>query len=270
MAITINSNPSALQGFLGIQQEQQNLFAKISSAKQINSAADNAAGLAIAVKFTAQIEGFSTAISNASDGISLAQTGAASLGSVTDNLQRIRELAVQAGNSILDGPSRDALENEANALRDEITRISENTSFNGQNILANTRTHDFQIGGNSGETLSLNAVDIDAEIDDAGLAQLDFSSAASASGFLNAIDTSLSQVSSLASTFGAFQNALVSTVNDLSQQFISTSAARSRIEDTDYAKESAALVSNKVRQQAGIAVQVQANANKSIVNQLLA
>ncbi|NRB40571.1 MAG: flagellin-like protein [Pseudomonadales bacterium] len=269
MAITINSSSQLLSQAFGLQDKQQDAFAKISSALKINSAADDAAGLAIAVKFTSQINAFDAAISNVSDGISLSQTGSASLSSVTDSLQRIRELALQAGNSTLDSQSRKALENEANALRDEISRVSGQTNFNGQKIIGSNEQLDFQLGANAGETSALTVTDIDEGITAAGVGELDFSTVASASSFLTGIDDSLSLVSSQASAFGAFQNSLVSASNDLSQQRISATEARSRIEDTDFAKQAASLVNNKIQQQAGIAVQAQANANQSIVNQLL-
>ena len=269
MAITINSNTQLVSQFFGLQQDQQNSFAKIASGKAINTAADDAAGLASAVSLTSQINSFDAAISNAGDGISLAQTGSASLGSGTDNLQRIRELALQAGNSTLDSQSRQALETEATMLRDEISRVTDTVQFNGQNLLGENAQLDFQIGGNSGDTVSFNTLDIDAALDDAGLASLDFSTAASSTGFLTAIDDSLALVSQQSSAFGAFQNSLVSVSNDLSAQSISATEARSRIEDTDFAKQAALLVNSKIQQQAGIAVQAQANANQGIVNPLL-
>ena len=356
---------------------------RLSSGLRINSAKDDAAGLAIAERFTTQIRGLNQAARNANDGISLAQTGEGALAEITSNLQRIRELAVQAANSTNSASDREALNQEVEQRLAEIERVASQTSFNGQKILDGTfGTAAFQVGANAGETISIGlntsmkkdaigqvavttgTVDVtdpdgDPDTDDfvsadapLSIADGDFSIAvgdgdaveltgdyesvqdlvdainskvAGASAWIDAdnhvviassedldftlandaatllagvadatvaadtdfltavsvetagdanetivrVDAALTSVSSLRSTLGAIQNRFESTITNLTTAAENLTASRSRIQDADFAQETAALTRAQILQQAGTAILAQANAVPQNVLSLL-
>ena len=386
MGITLGSNIASLkaQRSLGLSTEQLGrTFERLSSGQRINRASDDAAGLAIAERFTTQIRGLNQAARNANDGISLAQTGEGALAEITNNLQRIRELAVQAANSTNSASDREALNQEVEQRLAEIERVASQTSFNGQKILDGSfGTAAFQVGANAGETINIglntsmkkdaigqvaittgtvdvtdpdndpttdDAVSADAPlsiIDDdftiavgdgdavqltgdyesvqdlvdainskvagasawidsdnhvviassedltivtandaatllAGVAtttvaaDTDFLTAVSvetagdANETIMRVDSALTSVSSLRSTLGAIQNRFESTITNLTTAAENLTASRSRIQDADFAQETAALTRAQILQQAGTAILAQANAVPQNVLSLL-
>lgn len=256
----------------GIRQAQEGFDQaanKISSAKRINSAADDAAGLAIATRFSSKIAGFDQAARNSADGISLAQTASGDINSINDNLGRIRELSLQASNGALSDSDRQALNSEATLLRDEITRIAESSNFNGISLLSQQDGVDFQVGTETGQTVNVATADLLAKLEESGLAELDISTQAGAQAAVTSADEFQAETLSAATDFGASINRFDSVINQLEGSKINAEASRSRIEDTDLARQSSELVKNQIMLQTSIAVQGQANQQAELVLRLL-
>ncbi len=256
----INTNVASLntQRALNASQSQlQTSLARLSSGLRINSAKDDAAGLAISERMTAQIRGLNQAARNANDAISLAQTAEGGLVEVTSNLQRIRELAVQAANGTNSAGDLAALQTEVTQRLAEITRIADQTSFNNVNLLdGSLAATDFQVGANQGETIQVAAVaDFDATA--LGVNGVDLTTAAGAA--IGLVDTALDTVNTQRATFGAVQNRFESTIANAQTAAENLSAARSRIRDADFAAETAELTRTQILQQAGMAMLSQAN-----------
>jgi len=383
MASIINTNVASLNAQRNLSASQSSLntsLQRLSSGLRINSAKDDAAGLAIADRFSAQIRGLDVASRNANDGISLSQTAEGALGEVGNNLQRIRELAVQAANATNSSTDRAALNTEATQLKSEIDRVANQTSFNGVKLLDGSFTSAvFQVGANAGETITIsslqdatvaalgsvtaasgqssavsgisaltapaagtliiNGTDVSAAIGAAGTGQqrvgqvvdainqyatttgvnaafdsatgrivlssaaditvtgsddgtatgfnvaggdgsatatttngltsLDLSSYAGASLAIQQIDSALGQVNSARATLGAIQNRFSSVVSNIASTSENLSASRSRIQDADFAKETANLTRSQILQQAGTAILSQANSAPQSVLSLL-
>ncbi|MBD2784860.1 FliC/FljB family flagellin [Xenorhabdus sp. DI] len=360
MASVINTNYSALQAQNNLNRSQgvlTNAIARLSSGLRINSAKDDAAGQAIANRFTANVKGLSQAARNANDGISIAQTTEGSLNEINNNLQRIRELAVQAQNGSNSENDKKSIQNEVKQRLDEINRISEQTQFNGTHVLKENTKMKIQVGANDGEIIEIDLKKIDKstlgldnfnvnkatvfgdqkthfeeskltgkvttttkvefDVKDAkykdgkgtdqaakdvkvfqkmeggkaveGQYVMSYQDAEGKTQYANAIvdkatgkvtvgtkieketgttpdsdnlavlDKALSQVDNLRSSLGAVQNRLESTVNNLQNTVSNLSAARSRIEDADYATEVSNMSRGQILQQAGTAVLAQAN-----------
>lgn len=366
MALSINTNVSSLNAQRNLSSSSMDLatsLQRLSSGLRINSAKDDAAGLAISERMTTQVNGLNVAMRNANDGISLAQTAEGALGSVTDSLQRIRELAVQSANATNSASDRAALNTEAQQLKDEIDRVATQTDFNGVQLLDGTFTNqDFQIGANSGETITvasivnaqssnlgtttsaavtgiaattltgitagdvtINTVSIGAVAADAsateraagmrdainsvadqtgvyatndtattitltsnanivvglsgtgstattgltaattnattstGFSTLDISNVAGANTAIGTMDAALTAVNTARADLGALQSRFESVVSNLAINSENISAARGRIQDTDFAMETASLTRNQILQQAGTAMLAQAN-----------
>ncbi|MES2683246.1 MAG: flagellin [Pseudomonadota bacterium] len=367
MASVINTNVASLNAQRNLASSQNDLntsLQRLSSGLRINSAKDDAAGLAIATRFTSQIKGLDVASRNANDGISLAQTAEGALGEVTNNLQRIRELAVQSRNATNSASDRAALDTEAQQLKSEIDRVASNTSFNGVKLLDGSFTNQaFQVGANAGETISVasitdassanlgtytsaqvtgaaasaftavtagdltingtsvGAIGVDtsateraasvrtavnsvsdttgvyavndtattvtlvstsaitvahaggsstaattgltaattATASNTGFSALSLTTTAGADTALRSIDAALSSVNTARANLGAIQNRFSSVVASLATQSENLSASRSRIQDADFAKETAALTRGQILQQAGTAILSQAN-----------
>ena len=367
MASVINTNVASLNAQRNLSSSQNDLntsLQRLSSGLRINSAKDDAAGLAIATRFTSQIKGLDVAARNANDGISLAQTAEGALGEVTNNLQRIRELAVQSRNATNSASDRAALDTEAQQLKSEIDRVASSTAFNGVKLLDGSFTNQaFQVGANAGETISVSAIvdassanlgtytsaqvtgaaataftavtagdltingtsvgaigvdtsateraasvrtainsvsdttgvyavndtattvtlvstsaitvahagasstlattgltaAVTATASNTGFAALSLTTTAGADTALSSIDAALSAVNTTRATLGAIQNRFTSVVASLATQSENLSASRSRIQDADFAKETAALTRGQILQQAGTAILSQAN-----------
>lgn len=268
MPTGINSygvNPGIATSQAGLDQSLE----RLSSAKRINSAADDAAGLAISSGFNAEIRGFTQATRNASDGISLAQTAEGDLGSITDSLQRLRELALQAGNGTLNDSDRRALNAEAQQLKDEITRVTETSNFNGNALLSEDRSLNLQVGSNAGETIAIETRNFQEQLESSGFNDIDLSSTEGANAALSAIDDSLDNVNAVRSDFGAVANRLEAVTGQLSERRINSEASNSRIEDADFAREIAEKTRNEILLNASIISQTNQNQRGEFVLQLL-
>ena len=271
----INTNVMSLTAQRNLNASQNDLstaIQRLSSGLRINSAKDDAAGLAIATRMTSQINGLNQAVRNANDGISMAQTTESALGEVTNNLQRIRELAVEAANGTYSTADRAALDVEVQQRISEINRIATKTTFNGQNVLdGSLGSVDFQVGANVGDTVSVDFSTIDATTATLGVSTINVTgaTATNANAAITAVDTALTTVNTARSTLGAVQNRFQSTVANLQSISESTASSRSQIQDADFAAETAAMSRAQILQQAGVSVLSQANAMPQSVLKLL-
>ena len=243
---------------------------QLSTGKRINSAADDAAGLAISNKMTSQIRGLNQAVRNANDGISMLQTAEGATQEITNMLQRMRELSVQAANDTYSENDRLALDKEMVELEAEITRISQNTKWNNMPILngeGGTKTFQVGIANDPDSTIAVDFVDLTSS----GLAivGLDVSSHVASQTALDKIDAALGDVDEFRADVGAKINRLNFAIDNLTNISINTSASRSRIEDADFAKASSELARTQIIQQAATAVLAQANTDQQSVLKLL-
>ena len=271
----INTNLASLNAQRNLAASQSSLntsIQRLSSGLRINSAKDDAAGLAIATRMDAQVRGMNVAIRNSNDAISLAQTADGALGKVTDGLQRMRELAVQAANGT-NGASDDAnLNTEFAQLQSEITRLTDNTKFNGNVALKGT-ANTFQVGSDTTDTITVQGTDLtsagSSKTAAAAKNTVDITSQANATAAMTAIDQALDEVNTERATFGAVSNRFESVVSNLQVSVESQSAAKSRIMDADFASETANMTRAQILQQAGTAMVAQANSLPQGVLQLL-
>ncbi|OEU71275.1 MAG: flagellin [Desulfuromonadales bacterium C00003068] len=260
MSITIGGNNLGTQSLVRSENGVNKAFERLSSGQRINSAKDDAAGVAISDRLNAQVRGVNQAIRNTNDGISMAQTADGALGETTDILQRMRELSVQSGNGIYNDNDRKAMNSEFTQLQSELDRVSESTNFNGQTLLDGSQAEDgisFQVGANTNETINVKIAG--ATQADLGTTALDISTAQGAQGSLESIDAALSQVSATRGELGAVQNRFESAIDNMSNSAENTAAANSRIADADMAKEVADLAKNQILNKFGVAMQAQAN-----------
>ena len=243
---------------------------QLSTGKRINSAADDAAGLAITNKMTSQIRGLNQAVRNASDGISMLQTAEGATQEITNMLQRMRELAVQAANDTYSNTDRDALDKERVELEAEITRISKNTKWNNMSFLDSagvTKTFQVGIANNEDSTIAVSFVDLTSS--GLGIAGLDVSTHVASQTALDKIDSAIADVDEFRADVGAKINRLNFAIENLTNISINTSASRSRIEDADFAKASSELARTQIIQQAATSVLAQANTDQQSVLKLL-
>ena len=265
MAMTINTNMQSLNAQRNLSTTQGLLsttMQRLSSGLRVNSAKDDAAGLAIAERMNAQVKGMNVAARNANDGISLAQTAEGALGKITENLQRMRELGVQAANGTNGTKDRGALDKEYKALAAEIGRVIENTEFNGKKLLNSDAPTSFvfQVGAN---TAGDNQITVNVATN--ALAGLNNSTdtlgadETTAKTAMTAIDTALDTVSGMRADYGAAQNRFEATIANLQVASENTAAARGRIMDADFAGETSNLSRAQILQQAGTAMVAQAN-----------
>ena len=268
MPMTINTNLISLDAQRNLNRSQSSLatsMQRLSSGLRINSAADDAAGLAISQRMTSQVRGMNVAIRNANDGISLAQTADGALASVGDNLQRMRELAVQALNSTNSGSDKDSLNQEFQQLGQEITRVLGGTTFNGAAILGGSAgTLTFQVGANTTANDSLTVTTTDMTVDPSITAVTDgvidsTTDQAALDTVVNNIDAAINDINSNRAIFGATQNRFSAVITNLQSSVENQSAASSRITDADFAQETANMSRAQILQQAGTAMVAQAN-----------
>jgi len=276
----INTNVKSLvaQNALSVNNRSlSKVMEQLSTGKRINSAADDAAGLAISDKMTAQIRGLNQAVRNANDGISLLQTAEGATQEVTNMLQRMRELAVQAANDTYSTADRSALQLENDELANEITRISNNTQWNNMYVFRTSASAaigvsgavSFQVGinGTSGDTISATFQSITAT--SLSASALDITTASGAQSALSVIDAAISTIDTFRATLGAKINRLTYAADNLSNISQNTSASRSRIMDTDYAAATTELARSQIIQQAATAMLAQANQQPQTVLSLL-
>lgn len=282
MAMQINTNIGALNAQRSLTKSGMGLsisMERLSSGLRINSAKDDAAGLAISDKMTSQIRGMTVAARNANDGISMAQTAEGGMGNITDTLQRMRDLAVQAANfGAVSLDDRKKLQTEFKQLGAEVNRIIKNTEFNGKKILnGSLNGANFQVGANiaADNQISITVTNLSIA---SGISQVMLAAASQGIGsvtsarmrsVITAIDTAIGKVDKFRSTLGAVQNRFTTTVANLQSSIENQSAARSRIVDADFAQETASLSRNQILQQAGTAMLAQANQSGQSVLSLL-
>ncbi len=229
---------------------------------------DDPAGLSVAEQFRAQVRSLGQAQGNISQGVSLTQVAESGLGEVSDILARMRELAVQSSNGTLTSSQRANVSTEFGELQSEITRIANTTSFNGLNPLNDSGLQvGIQVGADAGDTIGVNGVNATAAT--LGVASLSVATSGAASSSISTLDTAIQQVASLRATFGTAERRLEGASRLVSSQIEASSAAESRIRDTDFALEVANLTRDQVIQQAGIAALAQANASQTILLRLL-
>jgi len=278
MSLTINTNVASLDAQRNLAGSQASLatsMQRLSSGLRINTAKDDAAGLSIAERMNAQVRGMNVAIRNSNDGISLAQTADGALAQVSNSLQRMRELAVQARNSTNSSSDKDSLNKEFGQLQSEITRVLGGTAFNGKHILgADATTLNFQVGANttSDDTVSIKTTNMATgdttmtTVTNTSTAVIDSSATSGAIGtVIDNIDKAIDDVNDTRATFGATQSRFDSIISNLQSGVENQSAARSRIMDADFAAETANLSRAQILQQAGTAMIAQANQQPSQV-----
>ena len=254
----------------GSQKAMQSAMQRLSSGLRINSAKDDPAGQAIANRMTAQIRGLNQAARNASDGISLVQTAEGALNQVNDNLQRIRELTVQAGNGTLSPSDRAAIQAEIDQRLDEIDRIGQQTGFNGALVLGENRSLHIQVGANDGETIAISLQVVDRHsLGLGGFRVVEDSAGVATESPLDALDEALKRVDRQRSQLGALHNRFEAVIDNIHSTVTNLSAARSRIMDADYAREVSNLVRAQILQQVGFAILAQANRQPELVLELL-
>jgi flagellin len=266
---TINTNVMSLTAQRNLSQSAGSLatsMQRLSSGLRVNSAKDDAAGLAIAERMNAQVKGMNVAIRNANDGISLAQTAEGALGKVGDSLQRMRELAVQSANGSNSDDDRTNLDAEYQQLAEEVTRVLAGTKFNGQNLFDATGgdagTFTFQVGANNDTNDQIEVdltTDLTAAADITAATGGDVTTLANAQTAMDDLDTAIDYVTTQRATFGAVQNRFDSVIANLQVAAENQAASRGRIMDADFATETANLSRGQILQQAGTAMVAQAN-----------
>ncbi len=287
MPSVINTNLLSLNAQRNTAASQSSLatsLQRLSSGLRVNSAKDDAAGLAISERLNAQVRGSNVAIRNANDGISLSQTAEGALSKVNDSLQRMRELAVQSSNATNTSADKDSLDKEFGELSKEIQRVLGGTTFNGRAILAtaDAGTQTFQVGANTTSNDRIDVVTTDMTTDatitavagtdntGAGRAVIDnTATGATIDSVIDNIDKAINTVSSQRATLGAAQNRMDQVISNLQISVENQSAAKSRITDADFAQETANLSRANILQQAGNAMIAQANQIPSQVLSLL-
>jgi len=273
VAQTINTNLASLNAQRNLSVSQGSLatsMQRLSSGLRVNSAKDDAAGLAIADRMQTQVRGMNVAMRNANDGISLAQTAEGAIGKVGDMLQRMRELAVQAANATNGLSDRQNLQAEYLQLTAEITRTVDNTRFNGLSILGtDSGPQVFQVGADAGDQITITTRDLAADPAITGLGSGDLLDATNSIAALGAIDDALTVINAERAQYGATQNRFEAVIATLQVSAENQTAARGRIMDADFATETANLARAQILQQAGTAMVAQANQLPQQVLQLL-
>ncbi len=276
MALIITTNVASLDAQRNLVKSQRGMdesLARLSSGYRINKAADDAAGLAISENLRAQIRGMGQANRNANDGVSLVQVAEGGLNEVSNMLIRLRELGVEAASDTVDDTGRKFLDVEYQQLKSEIQRVSEVTTFNGTDLLNGTGgVLDIQVGVHNDpfkDRISFNTAAADSTLGALGISTESVATKEQAQNSLNAVDTAMVSVNAMRANFGAMQNRLESTINNLLVAKENLSAANSRIRDTDIAAETANLTRNSILKQAGVSVLQQANQSQQMALKLL-
>jgi len=280
MASIINTNVGSLTAQRNLNSSQSSLatsMQRLSSGMRINSAKDDAAGLAISERMGAQVRGMNVAIRNANDGISMSQTAEGALSKVGDALQRMRELAVQSRNATNSSSDKDSLNKEFGELQSEIQRVLGGTAFNGKHILGADATNmTFQIGANttSDDVVTMNMTNMTTNSDITTVTGTSASIGASATTgdiatVIDNIDAAIDTINDQRATYGAQQSRFDAIISNLQSSVESQSAAKSRITDADFAQETANMSRAQILQQAGTAMVAQANSLPQNVLSLL-
>lgn len=266
----INTNVGAINAHRNLTSNNASMnktMEKLSSGYRINRAADDAAGLAISEKMRFQINGLNQAQRNAQDGISLIQTAEGALTETHAMLQRLNTLANQATNGTYQEADRDQIQLEVDELLGEINNIADKTTFNGINLLNSAGSVNFQVGSEENDTISVTLADLDATA--LTINAIDLTTSAGAAAAITSIKNAINTVSNQRATFGAVQNRLEHTINNLGVNAENLSAAQSRIRDADMAKEMTNFTKNQILVQAGTSMLAQANSVPQNVLKLL-
>ncbi|AXE33308.1 flagellin [Chromobacterium phragmitis] len=274
MALTVNTNLASLAGQYHLNKTQQatkQVLAQLSSGSVLNSAADNAANLAIAQQLQAQINGSNQAINNTNDGASLVQTADYALGQIQNNTQQIQDLAIQSGNGILSSSNRQALQQQVDQLTQANSQIIQSTQFNGTQLLNNGNGTTFQVGpnGTASNQITVPGIDLTNTPANGGLNgynsnlaatnTIDITTQANALTAQQSLNSDLGTLVSQRATLGAVSNSFEAVVNNLQSSTLNTAAAHSRINDTDFAAATARLASQQILGRTGAAALGQAN-----------
>ena len=270
MPLTINTNIASIDAQRNLNSSQSSLatsMQRLSSGLRVNSAKDDAAGLAIAERMNAQVRGMNVAVRNANDGISMSQTADGALAQVSNSLQRMRELAVQSRNATNSSSDKDSLNKEFSQLQQEITRVLGGTTFNGKHVLgSDAGSLDFQIGANTtaDDRVTVTTSNMTTDTKNTAVTGSSATIGATATGtaidtVINNIDSAIDDVNDTRAMFGATQSRFDSVISNLQSGVENQSAARSRIMDADFASETANMSRAQVLQQAGTAMIAQAN-----------
>ena len=270
MSLSIYTNVASLNAQRNVANSQammQTSMARLSSGLRVNSARDDAAGLAIATRMDAQVRGMNVAVRNAADAISLSQTAESGIGQATDVLQRMRELAVQAANGVNSSGDLANIDTEYQALNSEVTRIFSATEFNGLEVLgADAGAITFQVGANN---TADNQITITTTALTGSAPAGALTTVAGAQAAIDAIDTAIDTLTTERANYGAIQSRFESAINVLRSSSENQAAAQGRIMDADFAAETANLTKTQILQQAGVAMIAQANQAPQNVMRLL-
>jgi flagellin len=266
MALFINSNLPSLNAQRNLSKSQNDLsvsLQRLSSGLRVNSAKDDAAGLFVVGQLTRDIRGVNQAVRNAADGISLAQTAEGALGEIANNVQRIREIAIQAANATVG--DRSGLQKEVDQLTQEISRIVQTSNFAGTPLISASSSLTFHVGasGSADNQVSLQTSALTAiagySADLTATGTIVVSASAGAVSAISALGTAIDSINQTRATFGALQNRFEAVISNLQNYSENLSAARSRIQDADFAAETAKLTRAQILQQAGTSILAQAN-----------
>lgn len=268
--ISVNNDSTALfaqSAMERVREQREANMERLASGQLINSAKDDPAGLAQAIKLATELSSGEQGYRNLNDARSMAEIGENAAGQVSDSLQRMRELAVQGANGTLNPSDRATLQDEMSQLQRQIGESVEQGAFNGINPLQQNGTLQFQAGAS--ETVELEGRDVNSELSRLGTGDLDIASAEGASNAISILDQSIAFMSDVRGNFGATMNRIDTASNNIQESNINTAAARSRIMDTDYAQQTAELSRNTMLEDAGRAMLGQANASAAAVSHLL-
>ncbi|MBF0283918.1 MAG: flagellin FliC [Magnetococcales bacterium] len=271
MALYINTNVASINAQRNLQKSTNILgktFNRLASGLRINSAADDAAGLAVSTRMTSQIKGMNQSARNANDAISLVQVAEGAMDETTNALQRIRELSVQASNDTVTTSDRESLQKEVSQLLNEIDRIANNTRFNNIDLLTGDFSNkEFHVGAQSGQVIMFSIRS--ARISSLGVSGVSITTISLANSVITMVDAALNSISDIRATLGSVQNRFESVIANLNNVVENLSAANSRILDADIAVETATMTKMSILQQAGTAVLAQANQQPQLALQLL-
>jgi flagellin len=274
--LNINTNILSLQtqtNLSGTQSALSQAINRLSSGNRINTAADDAAGLAIATQQTASINALNQGVLNANNGISMVQTANGALSSIVSNLQRIRQLAVESGDGSLGSAAQADLQTEVGTRLAEIDRVEQQTSFNGQTLLGgqlgSSGSVSFQIGASANQTITANFGTTTWNSGGLGVSSVNIGTTSGAQNAITAIDAALTQISTFQATLGATQNTFQAAITNTQTESTNLTASESQIVGADFAQETANLSKAQVLQQAGISVLAQANSLPQQVLKLL-
>ena len=257
-------------GSTGAMSQLRTAMEQLSTGKKLNSASDNAAGIAVAVELASGLGGLQQAGQNVGDALGVLQTAEGGLGSISDSLIRMRELSVQASNSTLNASQRDMIQAELDGLAESVNQVAGSTEFNGTNLLdGSSPTLTFQVGANNTPADQLEVDFQDVSAGTLGVGALSSASTGSAQAGIDAVDAALDQVSTFRAEIGAASNQLLETSENIQSAIVAQSDSLSRVQDTDVGEAASSLAAGQVLLQAQIAMQVQGNAQQSNVLRLI-